>query len=86
MAKPCLDCIDKYEKSKQRKRNAKKRQKKKEESMRPAPVYNIPRGADRFIPPTGSLGSSPQNLTDLLAVLRINEAMREQKTRPTLDT
>lgn len=84
--KPCLDCIDKYEKSKQRKRNAKKRQKQTEEATRPTVTYNVPRGADRFIPPSGSLGSSPQNLTDLLAVLRVNEAMRDQKTRTTLDT
>lgn len=85
--KPCLDCIDKYEKSKQRKRNAKKRQKQKEETMRPAPIiYNVPRGADRFIPPTGSLGTSPQNLTDLLAVLRVNEALKQQVNKPALDT
>ena len=85
--KPCLDCIDKYEKSKQRKRNAKKRQKQKEEAMKPTPIiYNVPRGSDRFIPPTGSLGSSPQNLTDLLAVLRVNEALKQQTNTPTLDT
>lgn len=85
--KPCLDCIDKYEKSKQRKRNAKKRMKQKEEATRPAQIiYNIPRGADRFVPPTGSLGSSPQNLTDLLAVLRVNEALKQQVNTPALDT
>ena len=88
MAKnPCLDCIDKYEKSKQRKRNAKKRQKQKEEATKPAPVvrqmYLPPQ--QRFIPSHYTAGKPP-NLTDLLVVLRVNEALREQQTRPTLDT
>jgi len=88
MAKsPCLDCIDKYEKSKQRKRNAKKRQKKKEELMKPTPSYRnvIPRGSERFIPPTTPLPQT-NNLADLLAVLRVNEALKQQATQPTLDT
>ena len=86
MPKSCLDCVDKYEKTKKRQRRLKQLKKQKEELSRPQPiVYNIPRGADRFIPPQTSIIQT-NNLSDLLAILRLNEAMKEQKTTPTLDT
>jgi len=82
MAKtPCLDCIDKYEKTKQRKRNAKKRQKQKEQQAAPQQV--LPRS-----PYSGFTSAPPKtnNLADLLAVLRVSETMKQQQNTPTLNS
>lgn len=71
MAK-CVDCIDKYEKSKQRKRAAKKRQKKKEELTRPVIRQTVLPQQQRI--PTG------ENLTDLVKALILQQSLQ----KPTL--
>jgi hypothetical protein len=75
----CLDCIDKYEKSKQRKRKAKQRQKKKSE---PRSLIESPYSQLR-----PSLAPSPnQNLTDLLSVLKLQQTMAQQQNTPQLES
>jgi hypothetical protein len=83
MAKtPCLDCIDKYEKTKQRKRKAKQRQKQKEQQASPKPVLpRSPYSGFNAVPPPKT-----NNLADLLAVLRVAETMKQPQNTPTLDS
>ncbi len=90
MAKsPCTDCIEKYEKTKQRKRQAKRKEKM---NKSPTGVIGVnPYGAIKppvIVPsPYSQLRSPPnQNLSDLLSMLRLNETMKQQQNTQQLDS
>ena len=75
MAKSCLDCVEKYEKTKQRKRNAKKRQKKKEQLANPAPIIRqiVLPPSQQYIPPTPQFKLPAQTQNDLTFFQRAQE-------------
>ena len=80
MAK-CGDCIQQYEKSKQRLRKAAAKKREAAQLEKPQPVQYQIRSADRFIPPG-------TNLTDLLNVLRLQTmtgAANPQTLTPSLE-
>ena len=74
MAK-CGDCIQQYEKSKQRLRKAAAKKREAAQLEKPQPVQYQIRSADRFIPPG-------TNLTDLLNVLRLQQTMAGAANNP----
>lgn len=74
MAK-CGDCIQQYERSKKRVRRAAAKKREAAQLEKPQPVQYQIRSADRFIPPG-------TNLTDLLNVLRLQQAMAGAANNP----